>query len=88
MTSKLYIFSPCGNFLVLGQSGVEWRVPDLEFVSRTEPELRSTSRVLFLGLKFWALPPEGQGLSHWIQLLEVLPVSLMKVFRLFRLELV
>jgi hypothetical protein len=21
----------------------------------------------------WALPPQGQGLLHWIQLLEVLP---------------
>jgi hypothetical protein len=42
------------------------------------------------------VPPQGQGLSHWIQLLEVLPywpgftldelISLVKVFRLFRLE--
>jgi len=36
----------------------------------------------------WALPPQGQGLLHWIQLLEVSRelVSLVKVFRLFRLE--
>jgi len=44
----------------------------------------------------WALPPQGQGLSHLIQLLEVLPyqnqfhitelVFFMKVFRLFRMK--
>jgi hypothetical protein len=41
----------------------------------------------------WALPPQAQGLSHWIQLLEVFTLLklvsrffLVKVFRLFRLE--
>jgi hypothetical protein len=47
-------------------------------------------------LIYWAQPRQGQGLLHWIQLLEVLPywncfilaelVSLVEVFRLFKLE--
>jgi len=29
--------------------------------------------VFFLKNFCWALPPQGQGPSHWIQILEVLP---------------
>jgi hypothetical protein len=31
------------------------------------------TRLQMFSLFRWALPPQGQGLLHWIQLLEVLP---------------
>jgi hypothetical protein len=38
-------------------------------------ELRNAleAQQVFFGHVSWALPPQGQELSHWIQLLEALP---------------
>ncbi len=58
-----------------------------EFSKMKETNSNLPNDMFLLGL-----PPQGQELSHWIQLLEVLPllepVSLVKVFRLFRLEVI
>jgi hypothetical protein len=49
--------------------GCDYFWPGLIALPKNTPPIMKSN----YGGVYWALPPQGQGLSHWIQLLEVLP---------------